>query len=48
MANGLIFFMIFNGVNVSGIGARFHVGAGIYFLLRSSRETVRTIKPPVQ
>ena len=47
MANGRIFFIIVY-VEVSGIVARFQVGAGLRFLLRSSRETVRTIQPPDQ
>jgi hypothetical protein len=48
MVNGYIFYTIGYGVDVSGILARFQVGAGIYFLFSASRGTVRPIQPPVQ
>jgi hypothetical protein len=45
-----VFYIIGYGVDVSGIVARFQVGAGIHFLFRASRETmsIRPIQPPVQ
>jgi len=41
MANWHIFYFIGYGLVVSGIGVRFQFGAGNYFLLRTSRETVQ-------
>jgi hypothetical protein len=46
--NWHIFYIIGYGMDVSGFVARFHVGAGIYFLFRAPRETVRPFQPPVQ
>jgi len=48
VANGHIYYLIGFGADVSGIVARFQVGTGVYFLFRTSRETVRPIQPPIQ
>jgi hypothetical protein len=45
---GIYFIIIVYDVDVSGIVARFQVGAGVYFFFRASRQTVRPIQPPVQ
>jgi len=43
MAKGHIIYITAYGVDVSGIVTRFQVGAGMYFLFRASRETLRPI-----
>jgi hypothetical protein len=48
MTNGHIFYILGYGVDVLGIVAQFQFGTGIYFLFRSSRETVRPIQLLVQ